>query len=139
MPDSTLYLVFSNPVDGREDEFNEWYDNVHLKEILATPGMVSAQRYTLRQTEMDRELGTTPAHRYCVVYEMDDDPDVVMGKIQAGVAAGEIHMHEALDLTTFSMSFWSPYGPKLEGELGPRQRNATRNTDSKVYVGFHYV
>lgn len=114
MADKTLYLVFSNPVDGREDEFNEWYDKVHLPEILATPGMLSAQRYTLRQTAIDRELGTTPAHRYCVVYEMEGDPDSVMSKIQAGVAAGDIHMHEALDLSTFAMSYWSPYGPKLE-------------------------
>jgi hypothetical protein len=76
--------------------------------------MVSAQRYTLKQTEMDRALGTEPAHRYCVVYELDDDPDVVMGKIQAGVASGDIHMHEALDLETFSMSFWAPYGPKVQ-------------------------
>jgi hypothetical protein len=111
---STLYLVFSNPVDGMEQEFNEWYDNVHLREVLATPGMVSAQRYTVRETEMDRLLGTEPKHRYCVVYEMNDDPDIVMGKIQAAVEAGEIHMHEALDLSTFTMSYWSPYGPKLE-------------------------
>ncbi len=115
MADTTMYLVFSNPVDeSREREFNDWYDNVHLREVLASPGMVSAQRYTLRQTEMDRMLDTEPAHRYCVVYEMNGEPDEVMADIRARVEAGDIHMHDALDLTTFAMSFWKPYGPKLE-------------------------
>jgi len=45
MTDKFVQVVFSNPVEGKEDEFNEWYDNVHVPELLAVPGMVSATRY----------------------------------------------------------------------------------------------
>ncbi|HET6950210.1 MAG TPA: hypothetical protein VFI47_07540 [Acidimicrobiales bacterium] len=114
MGQTTLYLVFSNPVDGKEGEFNEWYDNVHVREVLATPGMVSAQRYTLRDTEMSRMAGFETPHKYLCVYEMDEDPDVVMGRVQEAVMSGAMQMHEALDLTTAYFTFWSPHGPKVE-------------------------
>ena len=35
-------IVFTEPVIGREDEYNEWYDEVHLPEVLATDGFVAA-------------------------------------------------------------------------------------------------
>ena len=117
MADRMLYLVFSNPVEGREDEFNEWYDNVHLRDVLATPGMVSAQRYELYDTEMmqqAREAGLpVPAHRYLIVYEMEGDLDTTMAKIQERVMSGEVVMSDSLNLETVLMSFWSPHGPKL--------------------------
>jgi len=30
---------------SREGEFNEWYDTIHLADILETPGIVRASRY----------------------------------------------------------------------------------------------
>jgi len=44
-----IQVVFSNPVADREDEFNEWYDNVHIPELLTVPGMLSATRYALHR------------------------------------------------------------------------------------------
>ena len=113
--DTTLYLVFSNPVDdSREQEFNEWYDAVHLPEVLATPGMVSAQRYKLRETEIGRLTGMPTTHRYLITYEMNDDPDVVMDRIREAHADGRLHMSDCLDIDTVTMSYWSPQGPRLE-------------------------
>ena len=40
-------LAFPNPVAGREDEFNRWYDGQHLPDMLAVPGFVSGQRFAL--------------------------------------------------------------------------------------------
>ncbi len=31
----------------KEKEFNEWYDNVHLHDMLEVPGLVRASRYEL--------------------------------------------------------------------------------------------
>lgn len=112
MADTTLYLVFSNPVDGREREFDEWYDNVHIRDVLATPGMVSARRYTLHETPLNETMGAL-SHRYLVVYEMADDPAAVMGRIREAVASGQMKMHDALDLSSVQTSYWAPYGPLL--------------------------
>jgi hypothetical protein len=41
-----LLVVESNSNDpAREKEFNEWYDNVHLPDVLAVPGIIRATRY----------------------------------------------------------------------------------------------
>ena len=115
MGDTTMYLVFSNPVEGRENEFNEWYDNVHVHEVLAVPGLRTAQRYRLFDAEISRnpEL-PPPAHRYLTVYEMEGDVDATMAKITEAYSTGAMSMSEALDLTTAAMSFWSPIGPKVQ-------------------------
>jgi hypothetical protein len=111
--DRTLYLVFSNPVEGKDREFNEWYDSVHLREVLATPGMISAQRYSVREAEINRAAGVRPTHRYLLVYEMEGDVDAVMSKLQEAAASGVLQMSDSLDLANVSMSFWTPLGPKL--------------------------
>jgi hypothetical protein len=114
MQGTTRYMVFSNPVEGKDREFNEWYDNVHLPEVLATPGVISAQRFDLCDAEIVRRAGWTPEHRYLAVYEMEGDPDAVMGKIGDAVAAGDMVMSDTLDLETVRMSFWSPRGPEIK-------------------------
>ena len=39
------YVVMTNAVEGRDAEFNEWYTNIHLKEVLEVPGFTAATRY----------------------------------------------------------------------------------------------
>ena len=119
MADTTTYLVFSNPVEGREDEFIKWYDEVHLPEVLATPGMQSAQRFALREADITHNsVLPKPTHRYLLVYEMEGDVDAIMAKVQEAALAGTLHMSEALDLASVSMSFWSPLGPKVVKDAG---------------------
>ena len=41
-----LLVAENNCSDSRrEKEFNDWYDNVHVPDILETPGFISAIRY----------------------------------------------------------------------------------------------
>ena len=58
-------LVFTNAVEGRDDEFNDWYDNVHLKEVLELPEFTAATRYRLS----DGQLFPDQPHRYLAIYE----------------------------------------------------------------------
>lgn len=59
-------IVFSNPVEGREDEYNDWYTHRHLADVLRVPGIVAAQR--LRCTEVQRDAGPRP-WEYMAIYE----------------------------------------------------------------------
>ncbi|MHB8693726.1 MAG: hypothetical protein ACYDHH_21015 [Solirubrobacteraceae bacterium] len=34
-------LVFTNPVEGKENEFHEWYDSVHIPDCLRIDGIKS--------------------------------------------------------------------------------------------------
>jgi hypothetical protein len=118
-PDTTTYLVFSNPVEGKEDEFNTWYDTVHLPEVLATPGMRTAQRFKIRETDITHHSEMPkPAHRYLLVYEMTGDVDEIMGKIRAAAQSGVLQMSDSLDVMNVAMSFWAPLGPKVVKDPG---------------------
>jgi len=37
-----LYMVHSGPMAEQDDAYNDWYTNIHLPEVLAVPGFVSA-------------------------------------------------------------------------------------------------
>ena len=40
-----VFTVLTNCTDAaREDEFNEWYNNIHLPDVLTTPGIIRATR-----------------------------------------------------------------------------------------------
>jgi hypothetical protein len=76
-----IYAVHTNCLEpAREKEFNEWYDNVHLPDILETPGFTRATRY---------EIGK-PAEghaRYLALYELEtDDIDRTMAVLQENIA-----------------------------------------------------
>ncbi|MFR9806078.1 hypothetical protein ACL02T_27885 [Pseudonocardia sp. RS010] len=67
-----ILLVFSNPVDGREEEYNAWYTEHHLDEILAIDGFVLAQRFRLADdARMTRDTPDAP-YRYLAFYEAED-------------------------------------------------------------------
>jgi hypothetical protein len=42
-----VFVVFTNPVEGKEATYNDWCDNRHLPDVLDVPGFVSAQRFRL--------------------------------------------------------------------------------------------
>ena len=41
------YIVLTQAQPGRLEEFEKWYDNQHLKDVVAVPGVRSAKRYRL--------------------------------------------------------------------------------------------
>jgi len=93
MPKFT-YVVFTNPVQGREDEYNNWYTNVHVPDVLCVPGILSAQRF--RRTEQQRGAGPQPWD-YLALYECDaPEPRLVTEGIQARIGTPEMMMSEAL-------------------------------------------
>ena len=74
-----VMVVQSGPAEGREDEYNDWYENVHLPEVLAVPGFVGARRF--RALDGDH---------YLTIYELDaDDITVAVDGFRARSAAGE--------------------------------------------------
>ena len=62
-----LQFALSNPVAGREDEFNRWYEHGHLRNGVLTPGILAGQRFR-------RADGPWPSgkHEYLTIWEIDD-------------------------------------------------------------------
>jgi hypothetical protein len=109
--------VFTNPVAGQDDAFNEWYETRHLVDILDVPGVVAAQRYdlapmTLPEGEDVPAQLPPPPHRYLTVYELDRDPDAVMKEFTSRAGTDQMPLSESLDLATVSMAAWTASGPR---------------------------
>jgi hypothetical protein len=65
-----VFVVHSNPVEGREDEYNDWYSNRHLDDLRAIPGVVAANRLVLA----DQQVREPPfPYKYLALYEIETD------------------------------------------------------------------
>ena len=51
---------------SKEDALNEWFDKVHLPDVMKTPGYLSAKRYVIREPKHGRG-------RYIAIYEIESD------------------------------------------------------------------
>jgi len=64
-----LWVVLTNPVEGKEAEFNDWYDGRHVDDTLAIPGFVSGHRFKVTATAGGEPL----PWRYLAFYEIELD------------------------------------------------------------------
>ncbi|WP_306320049.1 MULTISPECIES: DUF4286 family protein [unclassified Streptomyces] len=69
-----------------EDEFNRWYDEVHIPEVVALDGIVSAVRFT----------PTAPDGPYIAHYALEGDPEQAVKNLSAAAADGRLGMSDTL-------------------------------------------
>ena len=103
----SVLLVFTNATDGDDAEFNRWYDEVHLKEVLEAPGFVAAERFDLSGAQMDE---AERAHRYLAIYEIEGDPAAALKSLRE--LAPQMNMTSTLagDAAT---SLYSQISPRM--------------------------
>jgi hypothetical protein len=90
-----ILVVESNALDGRDDEFNQWYDGEHLPAVLQVPGFVAARRFTAT-TGIHGEI---PDHGYLAIYEIETD-DLPGALAALSSAAKAMNLHPAFDRAT---------------------------------------
>ena len=100
-------LVFSDPVAGREDEYNDWYDNQHLADVVAVEGIRSARRYE----PVESPLSEPSTHRYLAIYECDGDLAAITAELGARREDGRMPVSDSIDTSTTVSSVWSLRGP----------------------------
>ncbi len=87
-------VVMTGPKAGREDEYNDWYNNQHLADVVAVPGFRSAQRFKLTDA-----MGFEHRNGYLAIYEIEsDDPKAVMAEMFKRNGTPAMVLSEALDL-----------------------------------------
>ena len=99
-------VVMSRPTAGREDEYNEWYQNVHLGELVALPGFTSARRFRYA-----RSLVEGDAYPYMSIYEIEtDDIDAALNTLRSTAERGALTMSDAIDLSDTSAVVYEEFG-----------------------------
>ena len=82
-----VLVVLTNAVEGRDDEFNKWYDEVHLRDVLGVDGFRAAQRFRLSEPQILEDR----SYEYLAIYEIDaEDIGKALSALQAGSGTMEI-------------------------------------------------
>lgn len=102
------FVVLSNPVAGREEEYNEWYSSQHLADVTAVPGFVAAQRFRLQ----DAGAENAPAQRYMAIDTIQsDDPQSVVARLTELVETGEVPMSDAFSMDDMAIHLYEAITP----------------------------
>ena len=99
-----VVVVMSNPVEGKEDEFHDWYENTHLDEVLTSCGWQSAQRFTLTA-----ERGAKSGFSHLASYEAEgDSAEAVIDQLNATRAQRQ--QSDAIDMANAGLWIYTPAG-----------------------------
>jgi hypothetical protein len=87
-------VVFTNAVDGKDKEFNDWYQNTHLKDIVSIKSFVQAQRFRFHTNIVPG--GTDPA-RYMAIYDIEtDDINAALAAMNERASSGRMPLPESM-------------------------------------------
>jgi hypothetical protein len=82
----SVFIVHTNAVEGREKEFNEWYSNQHLADVVAVPGFIRARRYEISKAQPGSSA--LDRYRYLALYEIEGDPTVALNGLMKALEDG---------------------------------------------------
>jgi hypothetical protein len=101
-----LLLVRSGPSSPeREAEYNEWYDSIHLPDLLKVKGVKAASRYQAVPVQFTG--GALDGPQYLAIYEVEvDDPQDFYEALGKSAADGSMRMTDALAADPSGMSMW---------------------------------
>ncbi|MEL0020080.1 MAG: hypothetical protein VW709_09390 [Rickettsiales bacterium] len=107
-----VVVVLSEPVEGREAEFDEWYENTHIREVLATTGWTSGQRF-----ELTAEKGAKCPLKYLAFYEAEaESGEAVVAKLDA--TRDQRQQSDSFDWKRAALWVFSETGPKHDRGAG---------------------
>jgi hypothetical protein len=89
-----IMVVQSSPAEGRESEYNDWYSQTHIPQILEIPGFVTARRFRVSGD------GQSSGHKYLAVYELEaDDLAEPVAELRSRSASGRTDRSDTLAST----------------------------------------
>jgi hypothetical protein len=96
MPKKIL-IAFTSPASPEvEDEYNDWYNNVHVPDVVAAPGLIRGTRYRVSDFQDGRFVDLAGGHQYMVLLEADGDPDAIQKELAERSADGRIRPSSGL-------------------------------------------
>jgi len=115
-------VVLSDAVPGREDEFNDWYDNLLLKKVVELDGYANGQRFELQGVNPPE--AEWPQYRYLAIYEIPEGQlEIAKASMErqyaeraAALEAGEEPEVPLSPALRAGVGYWfTSIGPRLEG------------------------
>ena len=113
------FVVMTNPTQGKEAEYNDWYNNVHIPDVLNVKGMVGAQRFRLA----DQQMAGQPQHRYLALYEIEtDNLQETLDDLKSRSGTADMVLTDAIDLKGVNAAIFTPVAEKVMAKDVRRSR-----------------
>jgi hypothetical protein len=97
-----VMVVQSSAKDGRDQEYNDWYDRVHMGDVRALAGIRSGRRF-----EATSAMIGTPGGRYLSIFEVEtDDPEAVLADMNGRSMDGRMAVSDSLEPTSVALWFY---------------------------------
>ncbi len=108
---SYTFVVLTQPVEGREDDYNAWYNDIHLPDLVKMPCVKSAQRYKL--VTSDKLPGFS--HPYMAMYQIEtDDIEAVDAAIRAAAGTPAMRVTDAMDRPLNKSAYFEKIGKEAK-------------------------
>lgn len=105
-------IALTTPAAGREAEFHDWYQNVHLHELTQIPGLNSAQRY-----QLVAKLIGSDTNPWLAIYDIEcDDPAAFLGVMGEAAQSGKLTQSTASDMATTYTALFTEYGERVNAK-----------------------
>jgi hypothetical protein len=106
-----LFLVPSGPSSPeRTDEYNAWYDSVHIPDVLKVNGVTAASRYRVAPSMMG---GSPEGPQFMAIYEVEvDDPKDFYDALGKAAADGAMPMSDCITVDPTALSLWEEITPR---------------------------
>jgi len=93
-------LVFANPIPGREAEFNDWYSNTHMGDLVQLQGWMGAQRFRIVTNVQPRPSAAGYAHGYLIIWDLEEtEPMKALSRMTDAIAGGKSRLGAAFNYT----------------------------------------
>jgi hypothetical protein len=80
-----VYMVMSDPMPGREFDFNDGYQNMHMGDLVQLPGWTGAQRFRLVPDVVPRNIKPLYRRGNLIIWDQEG-PDLVKLRSDANAA-----------------------------------------------------
>lgn len=94
--------------DERREEYSNWYNYVHFRDVMNMPGHISAQRFWRAKWQPKHYYDDT--FQFWTIYELRSKKESTAGH-QAAILSWKMMISSAMDLSNYKESYWdSVYG-----------------------------
>ena len=102
-------VALTTPLPGKEGEFNDWYQNAHLPELVNGLSMQGAQRYKLVA-----KMAGADENQYLAIYDIEaDDPGAFLAQMGEFAGSGQMTPPTTQDMATTYLGVFVEHGERV--------------------------
>ena len=102
-------IVMAKAKPGQSDALAKWYDETHIPELLAIPGLVTAERHAVMPLKGPEGI---PVWDFLLIYGLEGDPMAVLGNM----AKAQVGLSDLMDSKMTLSIVATSHGVRTDGQ-----------------------